>query len=717
MTRRLERVGHAAATHPWRVLGAWLLVALAVFALDRTMGGEATDDMSIPGSETDAATQLLAAHARAESGAAATVVLHASEGTLADPDHAAAVRTSLEDVSELDHVGAVMPPSPEVGTVSDDGGTGLATVTYDVPLAELHESDQEALEDALRPAADAGLQVEYGGDLIRKVERPEVGASDRIGLAVAAVVLVVVFGSFLAAGLPIVTALVGLGIGLSLIGLASAVIDVPSTSHTLATMIGLGVGIDYALFVVTRHREQLAAGTGLVESIGRANATAGQSVLFAGATVVMAICGLAIAGIPTVTALGLATALVVLVAMAAAVTLLPALLGMLGPRVVARRRATRRARDGGPSVWGRWAHRVGHRPWTYAIASVALLLILAVPTLSMELGTNDAGTLSTSSTQRRAYDLVSDAFGPGFNGTLTVVGVLDEPGDSSAAEALGSDLAAREGVAAVAPARLSPDGALGIVTVVPSTSPQDAATADLVGDVRDDLGSAGAPGFDEVLVTGTVAGNEDLAGRIGERLPWFIGAVVAISFVLLMLVFRSVLVPLKAALMNLLSVGAAYGVVVAVFQWGWGASLIGMDETIPITPWVPMMMFAILFGLSMDYEVFLLSRVREAWLRSGDSRASVVEGVSSTASVITAAALIMVAVFASFVLVDDPVVKMMGLGLATAVLVDATVIRMVTVPATMELLGDTNWWLPARLGRLLPHLDLEGAPDVAGSAS
>jgi RND superfamily putative drug exporter len=717
VTRRLERVGRAAAAHPWRVLAVWLLVALAVIGLDRTMGGEATDDMSIPGSETDAATELLTEHARAESGATASVVVHASEGTLSDPDHAAAMGASLDAVSALDHVGAVVPPSPDLGTVADDGATGFATVTYDVPLAELHKADQDALEEALRPAVDAGLQVEYGGDLNRKVERPEVGASDRIGLAVAAVVLVLVFGSFLAAGLPIVTALFGLGIGLGLVGLASAVIDVPSTSHTLATMIGLGVGIDYALFVVTRHREQVAAGLGLAESIGRANATAGQSVLFAGATVVIAICGLAIAGIPTVTALGLATALVVVVAMAAAVTLLPALLGILGLRATARRRMGRNTNEAGRSVWGRLAHRVGRRPWPYAVASVAVLLVLAVPTLSMELGTNDAGTLSTSSTQRRAYELVSDAFGPGFNGTLTVVGVLDEPGDRAAAEGLASELAARDGVAAVAPARLSPDGALGIVTVVPTTSPQDAATADLVADVRDDLGSGGAQGVGDVLVTGTVAGNEDLAGRIGERLPWFIGAVVAISFVLLMLVFRSVLVPLKAALMNLLSVGAAYGVVVAVFQWGWGASLVGMEETIPITPWVPMMMFAILFGLSMDYEVFLLSRVREAWLRSGDSRASVVEGVSSTASVITAAALIMVAVFASFVLVDDPVVKMMGLGLATAVLVDATVIRMVTVPASMELLGDTNWWLPRRLHRLLPHLDLESAPDMAGRAS
>ncbi|MEE9415386.1 MAG: MMPL family transporter, partial [Acidimicrobiales bacterium] len=534
------------------------------------------------------------------------------------------------------------------------------------------------------------------------------------------------FRSFYSAALPLAMAILGLAVGLSIVGLLGSLIDIPSVAPRLGTMIGLGVGIDYALFILSRHRDNLEAGMPNEESIGITNATAGQAVAVAGGTVVVAILGLQLAGIPFVAALGYSASIVVAVAVIIAISFLPALLAVAGERVLARkdRGLTHRtaeiantadevdeldlAEHGG---WVRWAHWVAHHPWRSSIAATVILLVLAIPTLDMRLGQADAGTDPTSTTHRRAYDLLAEGFGDGFNGPLLLVVDLEQSTDLAVLDEIASAVGADPGIQAVSPPEINEAGDTAIITAIPTTTPQDEATSDLVHRLRDTtLPGATADSEATALVGGPTAGFIDQSEKISDRLPWFIAAVVGMSFILLMVVFRSLLVPLKAAALNLLAIGAAYGVVVAVFQWGWGLSLIGLEETVPIASFVPMMMFAILFGLSMDYEVFILSRIREEYHKGHSNIDSVVVGLGATAKVITAAALIMISVFLGFVASDDPVVKMMGVGLATAVAVDATIVRMVLVPSTMALVGDPNWWLPKWLDRLLPNLDIEGGP-------
>jgi len=721
MTALLNRLGTAAARHPWRAIAVWVVVAVSLVVAGSVAGGEFNDNYKIPGVQSQAAIDRLNADFPAAAGSTNNqIVFHAPRGTLASPQNQAAIAESLAAVQKLPHVVGVVPPTPGT-TISRDGTTGFATLAFGVPAVDLKNAEFDQLTAALAPARAAGLEVEYGGDLVSLAQAPSVGASDKIGLLAALIVLLIAFGSAVAAGLPIGTAIVGLAVGLSLVRVLAAFFNVPSVTPILGTMIGLGVGIDYALFVITRHRENLADGLDIVDSVGRTNATAGQSVLFAGTTVVIAICGLALSGIPFVASLGFSTAVVVAVAVAAALTLMPALLGLVGPHInslelpwTKRRQAELRAGDAPPTFWARWADRVGRRPWPYLVVSTLILLTLAAPLLSMRLGETDAGTLPKSSTQRRAYDLLAQAFGPGFNGPLTLVVELPSTGDQAVMERLLPAVSADPDVAAVSPPVLSPSRRTAVVNAIPKSSPQDAATSALVQRLRDSVLPKATRGTGAAaLVTGSTAVFIDLSDRIASRLPLFIAAVVALSFILLTVVFRSILVPLKAAVMNVLSICAAYGVVVAVFQWGWAKGLVGLQQTVPIVSFVPMMMFAILFGLSMDYEVFLMSRIRENWLATGDSHHSIVDGLAHTARVITSAAIIMVSVFASFLLVNDPTVKMIGLGLAVAVLVDATVIRMVLVPATMTLLGAANWWLPRSLDRVLPHLDFEGGGPVS----
>ena len=723
MGSHLDRLGKAAARHPWRAIVAWTLIAIAFVAVGRAAGGEYNDNYKIPGVQSQAAIDRLQADFPSAAGSTNNqIVFHVSTGTLANPRSQEAIAASLAAVQKLPHVVGVVPPTPG-STLSPTGVTGFATVAFGVPAVDLSNGEFDQLSAAMAPARAAGIEVEYGGDLVSMAQAPSIGASDKIGLAVALLVLLIAFGSAVAAGLPIVTAIVGLVVGLSLVGVLAAFFNVPSVTPILGTTIGLGVGIDYALFVITRHRENLANGFGVIDSVGRTNATAGQSVLFAGTTVVIAICGLALAGVPFVASLGFATAVVVAVAVSAALTLMPALLGLVGPHInswelpwTKRRQAEARAGDARPTFWARWADRVGRRPWPYLVVTTIMLLALAVPLLSMRLGETDAGTLPKSSTQRRAYDLLAQAFGPGFNGPLTVVVELPPNSTPQVERSIAAAMAGDPDVAVVAPPVLSPSGHTAVINVVPKSSPQDSATSALVQHLRASVLPTATRGTGATaLVTGSTAIFIDLSNRIASRLPLFIAAVVGLSFILLMIVFRSILVPLKAAVMNVLSICAAYGVVVAVFQWGWAKGLVGLQQTVPIVSFVPMMMFAILFGLSMDYEVFLLSRIRENWLATGDSHQSVVDGLAHTARVITSAAVIMVSVFASFLLVNDPTVKMIGLGLAVAVLVDATLIRMVLVPATMTLLGAANWWLPRWLDGVLPHLDVEGG--AAGSSS
>jgi RND superfamily putative drug exporter len=547
-----------------------------------------------------------------------------------------------------------------------------------------------------------------GGDLFSSFEEASTG-SEMIGVIAAVIILLLAFGSLIAMGLPLGMALFGLALGISSMSLITYLVDIPSFAPQMASMIGLAVGIDYALFLVTRYREFLARGMTIEESVGRAVATAGQAVVFAGGTVVIAILGLAVAGVPFMTAAGIATSVIVLIMVVASVTLLPAFLGLVGHwinRLGLRRKEAKDGRTVG-SGWQRWGEHVSRNAWSYAIGVTIFLLALTAPVLGLRLGFPDAGTLPETRTERRAYDLVAEGFGPGINGPLVIA--VDISQDPSVVEPLRGAIMADEGIATVAPPEVNAEAGVATLLAFPTTAPQDDATLDTIERLRAEvfppvLGESPA----RAHVGGSTASFADIGDQVTDRLPLFIAAVILLSFLLLTLVFRSVLVPLKAALLNLLSIGAAYGVLVMVFQWGWGIGIVGLDSTVPIVSFIPLFMFAVLFGLSMDYEVFLLSRVREEYLVTGDNDTSVIHGIASTARVITSAALIMISVFLGFVLGEDPAIKMVGLGLAIAIFVDATIVRMILVPAAMKLMGDANWWIPGWLDRVLPTIDIEG---------
>jgi RND superfamily putative drug exporter len=691
------------------VLLAWVIAAVAVLAGASASGGKTADAFTVPGVESQHALDVLTQRFPAQAGTSAQLVFATDSGILSDPAAAAAVQAAIADVSTQPDVG-------EVGELqrSPDDTVAFADVQYDRPAEEIRKVAFARLE-ATADHTNAGgvVRLELGGDLPTEAVNQAPQGQEIFGLVAAVIVLLVAFGSFVAMGLPIGTAIVGLATSLGLISIFSALFTVNSVAPILGAMIGLGVGIDYALFIVTRHRENLDRGMTVEDAAGRAIATSGSAVVFAGLTVVIAICGLAIAGIPAVTTMGLMVALTVLVMIAISLTLLPALLGFAGHKIDALRlprirRRTRRA-VGSETMWHRWGRHVAARPWRYVLGGGAVLALLAVPLFSLRLGMTDNGTSPESLTTRRAYDLLADGFGPGFNGPLVLAVELDGSGAADL-EPLEAAIAADPGVDSVAPTVVNDDGSAAVIRVTPTTSPQDDRTSELVHRLRNDVipsAMAGHAGAD-VYVGGQTATFIDLSDQLSSRLPWFIAAVIGLSVLLLMMVFRSIAVPLKAAAMNLLSIGAAYGILVAIFQWGWFKGVFGVEETVPIISFMPMMLFAILFGLSMDYEVFLLSRVREEYLHHRDSDAAVIEGIAATARVITSAALIMISVFAAFILGDDVGIKMFGLGLAAAVLIDATLVRIVLVPATMKLLGDWNWWLPGWLDRLLPNLDIEG---------
>ena len=692
MSTLLSRLARVATRRPWHVLGGWLLAAVLAFGLAGSTGGALVDDYTMPGTDSQAGTDLLRERFPGAAGTQARIVVHAADGRL-DPQvlEQVAVRAAA-----VDHVSAVEPARS-----SPDGRTALLTLQYDVPVTSVDEvAAVEQLRRAAAPATEAGWQVELGGEVPDQVY--EQGLSEVIGFAAAAVILLLAFGSAVSAGLPLVVAALSLGIGLSLVTLVARLTTVSSLVPTIAAMVGIGVGIDYALLLVSRHRQELLDGADVTTALQRAMASAGRSVVFAGVTVLVAICGLALSGVPNFIMMGIGTAIVVLVAMTAAVSLLPALLVLAGPRVLGRR-VRRRLRAGtwrprtSQPLAARWAARTARRPRLFAALSLGVLLLLCAPVLSMDLGQSDAGSESTGSTTRRAYDLVEAGFGRGANGPLLVVADLRA---ASAVDptALRETLVDVPGVAAVERPVLDADRTVALLTVIPTTGPQDAATEQLVVHLRDDV----LP--DHVRVTGSAAAFLDFNQRLQDRLPLVVGVVVLTSTALLVLVFRSLVAPVKAAAMNLLSVGAAFGAVVALFQWGWGTSALGLDGSVPVSAFVPVFLFAILFGLSMDYEVFLLSRVREEWVRTQDPVGSVVAGLGATGRVITSAALIMVTVFAGFALDDVVAIKMMGVGMAVAIAVDATIVRLVLVPATMVLLGRWNWWLPGPLDRLLPVL-------------
>jgi len=729
MSTLLHRLGRAAYRRRALFSAAWVVVLGAVITLFLTVGGEFDDEFTIPGSESQAALDQLREASPAAAGAGAQLVFIAPEGaTVVDPQYAAAIGEVVATAGAVEQVAAVQDPFA-AQAISPDGRAALASVQYGVSADQLSGDALEQLQQATGAATEAGMQVEVGGNAFN-TGAVTVGPTELVGVVVAVLVLVLTFGSLLAAGMNLLTALVGVGIGLTGLLALSGVITLSSTAPTLALMIGLAVGIDYTLFILSRHRSQLAAGMAPEESAARATGTAGSAVVFAGLTVIIALSGLAVVGIPFLTVMGLGAAGTVLVAVLVALTLLPALLGFAGARLVpstgsraARREHALAEHAGAPARTGgaRWAVLVTRRPALTVLVCVVGLLVMSIPALQLRLALPDAGTAPVESTERQAYDAVSRYFGPGVNGPILVfLSDLDpataEQTANEAAAAIGGTPTGTPGqftgglddVGYAAP-QLLPGGTDAIVQVVPESGPQDEATTDLVTALRETGTDLAARTGAQVAVTGQTAVAIDVSDRLTRALLPFTLVVVGLALVLLLLVFRSVLVPVKAALGFLLSVGASFGAVVAVFQWGWLMDVFGVPATGPVISFMPILLMAVLFGLAMDYEVFLVSRMREEFVHGGAPRESVVAGMRHAARVVVAAALIMFAVFASFVHIDDVTVKAIAFGLAVGVLVDAFVVRMTLVPAVLALVGRSAWWLPRWLDRALPDLDVEGA--------
>ncbi len=709
----LYRLGAGCGGHPWRVIAAWLILLAALLAAAQALGATYTNDVNLSGTQSDTGFTLLQQHDQAASGYSGLVVMKAGSGTL--PDHSTQVNEAVTNLSHLPHVlSASSPLAQGSPSLSSNGTIGYSTVQFDVQPSTLGSSYVGQLDGAVAPARAAGVQVEYGGGL-DQLTRPKANdrVSEAVGFAVALIVLLLIFGSVIGAVLPLVTALISVLAGISLLGIFAAGITFGTASPTLAAMIGIGVGIDYAVFLTTRFRQQMMDGADPVEAAGFCVSTSGRAVLFAASTVAVAMLGLYASGIAFVGLLGLAAVFGVVTSAAGAITLVPAFLGLAGRRIdrlKVRRTPVAEAGSGGDG-WHRYAALIGRQPWLFLIGGLALLCVIAIPLLSIQTGHVGDGADPVSYTDRQAYDLISEGFGPGYNGPFTIVVNVghDASAQTALASKLQSDLASTPGVAKASPLTPTPDGALLTGTVIPTTGPQDAATATLydtlVGTTLPQaLAGTGYPGY----VTGLQASQTEFDDIVTGQLPVIIAVVIAVAFLLIMTAFRSVLLAVKAAVLNLFSIAAAYGVIVAVFQWGWGGGLLGVSEKVPIEAYVPMIMFAIVFGLSMDYEVFLLSRVKEAWDRTHDHHQAVAIGLESTGRVITCAALIMIAVFISFVTSTDVVIKQLSVGLAASVLIDATVVRLLLVPAVMYLFGPASWWLPGWLGKILPRVDIEG---------
>ncbi|MET9353664.1 MMPL family transporter [Streptomyces sp. NPDC006617] len=723
MATFLYKLGRLAFRRRHFVALIWvaLLTLAGVGAASAPPAGNSS--FSIPGTEAQKAFDLLEQRFPGASadGATARVVFKAPAGEkMTDAGNKATVEKTVDELADGSEVASVADPYTG-DAVSKDGAIAYASVKYDVSGMELEESTKDALEDAAQQARDAGLTVEIGGDALQAV--PETGATEVIGIAVAAVVLVITFGSLVAAGLPLLTALIGVGIGVSSIAALASALELGSTTSILAMMIGLAVGIDYALFIVSRYRAELAEGREREEAAGRAVGTAGSAVVFAGLTVVIALVGLAVVNIPMLTKMGIAAAGTVAIAVLIALTMIPALLGYAGRRVKpagAKGRLLGRSRKGEPkpdqpvgqpkaNLGTRWASFVVRRPLAVLLLGVIGLGAAAVPATSLELGLPDDGSQPTSTTQRRAYDLLSEGFGPGFNGPLMVV--VDAKGSDAPKDAftdVEQQIKGLDGVVAVAPPAPNKGGDTATITVVPDSKPSSVQTEDLVHAIRDAGGDIEARTGAETLVTGSTAMNIDVSQKLNDALVPYLVLVVGLAFLLLIVVFRSILVPLKAALGFLLSVMAALGAVVAVFQWGWLSGLMGVEETGPVMSMMPIFMVGVVFGLAMDYEVFLVTRMREAYVHGEKPNQAVVTGFKHGARVVTAAAVIMMAVFAGFIGSSESMVKMIGFGLAIAVFFDAFVVRMAIVPAVLALLGKKAWWLPKWLDRALPNVDVEG---------
>jgi putative drug exporter of the RND superfamily len=715
----LENLARWSYRHRWLMLFIWIVAFVGAISLQTVAGGDYATDFSLPGAESQDAFDLLEERFPAVAGDTADIVWKA-EGGVDDTAIKGPIEGLFNEVLNVDRVVGIDSPYTKQGQgqISPDGTVAFARVHFEALEDEVipPEIGQE-ITDLVNDVDVAGLQVEAGGSVVQFSEFEEPGGAEGIGVLFAIVILLITFGSVLAMGLPIGTALFGIGIGLSLVMLLANWVSVPDFTPQLASMIGIGVGIDYALFIVTRYRHQLHEGLNPEQATVVAITTAGKAVLFAGTTVVISLLGILLMGFAFVEGIALGGAATVAVTMIASVTLLPALIGFVGNNVDRWRLPWfhQEEKDFDKTPAYRWSRLIQKRPWPFAISGFLVLVILALPVFAIRLGFADASAGGTERSSRRAYDLLAEGFGPGFNGPLLLATEVESPEDLAALEASGRALEETDGIAAVTPVRANhpenPDAA--VLTAFPTTAPQDTETTELVKHIRSDVIPEATEGEGNVLVGGLTAITVDFADANAARLPILIGVVLTLSFILLVVVFRSLLVPLKAAVMNLLSIGAAYGVVVAIFQWGWLREVIGVETSGPIESWVPMMLFTILFGLSMDYEIFLLSRIREEYVRTGNNELAVANGLATTARVITAAAAIMVTLFLVFVFgFDERAIKLFAIGLAVAIFVDATVVRMILVPATMELLGDANWWLPKWLDRILPRIQIEGEEQV-----
>ena len=700
------------------VLVAWILAIIGITVIAQVVGTHFQDKFSSGNVPSQQAADILQAKFPSKAGDTADVVFHTSTPIAANQ---AAINNVVDSLRPLAHVQSVTGPFSPDGAhqISTHANIAYAVVQFDTTTTNLPAGAVHDVINTAQAAQHSGFQVALGGSPISSVATAAPGASEGIGITAAIIIMLLAFGSVVAMGLPVITALFGLGIGVALLELVTHFLVVPTFAPEMAAMIGIGVGIDYALFIVTRYRQGIFEGREPRNAVITSLMTSGRSVLFAGGTVVISLFGLFLIGQPYM--IGLATACIaaVLMVLIAALTLLPALLGFAG-NAIDKLHLPGLLQSGGPpppnGFWYRWSRFIQRRAWVTATLAVLVLLLLAVPVLSMRLAFTDAGNDPPSLTTRQAYDLLAQGFGPGFNGPLVVAVDMGGAADRGTVEQLDRALAASvPGVAYTAPAEFNATDTGAVIIVVPTTSPQAAQTETLVNTLRSDVIPPIVKGSDvNAQVGGETASSIDAAAFLGSRLFLVIGAVLVLSFLLLMTVFRSVVLPLKAVIMNLLSVGAAYGVMVAVFQWGWLGSVIGIGETGPIDPWIPVTMFTILFGLSMDYEVFLLSRIREEWLRTGDNSLSVADGLAVTGRIITAAAAIMFCVFASFV-IKDPlhILKVFGLGLAVAVAIDVTLVRMVLVPSLMEILGPVNWWMPRFLERSIPTVGVEVTPAPA----
>jgi RND superfamily putative drug exporter len=686
----MQRLAGWAQRHRWTALLLWVVALVGITAGSMAVGDAYEVDNSIPGSQSQKLVEAMERHQPEADGDSIMIVLYDEDGL----DDQAAITALVDDVAALPHVASVTAPDPRAGTVSEDGTTGIADVVLDEVATKVSNEDIKAVIDTAKDHENGGFEVDLTGDSVREVQESDAGGggTEGVGMLAALVILLFMFGSLLAASLPLITAIFAVGTTLGLVILASHVVKIPDYTAPVLILVGLGVGIDYALLVFTRFRSELLGGADRDQATRTALDTAGRSVLFAGATVIIALMGLYVLGLGAIQGIAVGVTMTVLLTMVASLTLLPALLSLFGNRIekVIRKHAAKRKRPSGHG-WRVWAGWVQRYPWPALLVAVAALGALAAPAFGLQLGFADAGTDHPSTSSRQAYDRVSAAFGPGANGPLFVV----TEGTEAQAQAAYTELEGYDGIAQVTPPQASEDGEMYTSLAFPTTSPQDTETAELVKSVRDELG-------DDHLVGGATAAAIDFSDAVDRKFPLFVAVVVGLSALLLMIVFRSIPVAIKAACLNLLSIGAALGVMKLVFQDG----RFGAQEG-PIEAFVPVMTFAIVFGLSMDYEVFLMSRMHEEWTRSRDAVRAVREGLATTGAVITAAGAIMIVVFGAFLLAPDRFLQQFGLGLSVAVLLDAVIIRCLVAPAIMRILGEKAWWLPGWLDRVLPHVAIE----------